>query len=152
MKKILFITDAKGGPGKTLIAHHCLRALTRLHYPPIFGERTPQRFPRLKAKRRSRSPPTRFVIENRVAGEIDPKMLSKIAAGATVACLMNQVMDEQAALILQAGGLASIAKLDAKALHAKFGIAQGSRIRRDLTRVRLDVMHSVRLVAEWLVA
>lgn len=92
----------------------------------------------------------RFVIENRVEGEVDPKMLQKIAAGATVACLMNQVMDEQAALILQAGGLASIAKLDAKALHAKFGIARGSRIRRDLTRVRLDVMQSVRLVAEWL--
>jgi hypothetical protein len=94
----------------------------------------------------------RFVIENRVEGEVDPKMLEKIAAGATVACLMNQVMDEQASLILQAGGLASIAKLDAKALHAKFGIARGSRIRRDLTRVRLDVMNSVRLVAEWLVA
>jgi hypothetical protein len=94
----------------------------------------------------------RFVIENRVEGEVDPKMLQKIAAGATVACLMHHVMDEQAALILQAGGLSSIAKLDAKALHAKFGIARGSRIRRDLTRVRLDVMHSVRLVAEWLVA
>jgi MinD-like ATPase involved in chromosome partitioning or flagellar assembly len=95
---------------------------------------------------------TRFVIENRVEGEVDPKLLQKIAAGATVACLMHQVMDEQAALVLQAGGLASIAKLDAKALHAKFGIARGSRIRRDLTRVRLEVMHSVRLVAEWLVA
>ena len=95
---------------------------------------------------------TRFVIENRVEGEIDPKMLMKIATGATVTCLMNQVMDEQAALILQAGGLASVAKLDDKALHTKFGIARGSRIRRDLTRVRLDVMQSVRLVAEWLVA
>ena len=95
---------------------------------------------------------TRFVIENRVAGEIDPKVLSKIATGATVACLMNQVLDDQAAAILQAGGLASIPKLDAKALHAKFGIAQGSRIRRDLTRARLDVMQSVRLAAEWLVA
>jgi hypothetical protein len=95
---------------------------------------------------------TRFVIENRVEGEIDPKMLQKISAGATVTCLTNQVMDEQAALILQAGGLASIAKLDDKALYTKFGIARGSRIRRDLTRVRLDVMLSVRLVAEWLVA
>ncbi|MEY9589791.1 hypothetical protein ABIA06_002082 [Bradyrhizobium yuanmingense] len=95
---------------------------------------------------------TRFVIENRVAGEVDPKVLSKIAAGATVTCLMNQVLDEQAAAILQAGGLASIPKIDAKALHAKFGIAHGSRIRRDLTRARLDVMQSVRLPAEWLVA
>jgi hypothetical protein len=94
----------------------------------------------------------RFVIENRVEGEIDPIMLQKISAGATVTCLTNQVMDEQAALILQAGGLASIAKLDDKALHKKFGIARGSRIRRDLTRVRLDVMQSVHMVAEWLVA
>jgi hypothetical protein len=54
MKKVLFITDAKGGPGKTLIAHHCRQALARLHYPPIFGERTPQRFPRPKVKRPSR--------------------------------------------------------------------------------------------------
>jgi hypothetical protein len=90
----------------------------------------------------------RFVIENRVQGEIDPKMLLKIASGTTVSCLMNQVMDEKAASILQAGGLASIAKLDAKALHTKFGIAQGGRIRRDLTRVRLEVMQSVRLAAE----
>lgn len=61
-------------------------------------------------------------------------------------------MDENAAAILQAGGLASIAKLDAKALNEKFGIAQGSRIRRDLTRIRLEVMQAVRLTAEWLVA
>jgi hypothetical protein len=94
---------------------------------------------------------TRFVIENRVEGEIDPKMLQTISAGATVTCLTNQFMDEQAALILQAGGLASITRLDAKALHKKFGIARGSRIRRDLTRIRLDVMQSVRPMAEWLV-
>ena len=85
----------------------------------------------------------RFVIENRVRGEVDPKLLQKVASGATVTCLLNQVMDKEAASILQAGGLASIAKLDAKALQAKFGVAQGSRIRRDLTRVRLEVMHAV---------
>lgn len=48
--------------------------------------------------------------------------------------------------------MASIAKLDANALNEKFGIAQGSRIRRDLTRIRLEVMQAVRLPAEWLVA
>jgi hypothetical protein len=93
----------------------------------------------------------RFVVENRVQGEVDPKLLLKIASGATVTCLMNQVMDEKAAAILQAGGLASIAKLDATALNDKFGVAQGSRIRRDLTRVRLEVMQAVRPAAEWLV-
>jgi MinD-like ATPase involved in chromosome partitioning or flagellar assembly len=94
----------------------------------------------------------RFLIENRIHGDIDPKTLSKLASAATVTCLMNQVMDEKAAAILQAGGLASIARLDANALNAKFGIAQGSRIRRDLTRTRLEVMQAVRLAAEWLVA
>jgi MinD-like ATPase involved in chromosome partitioning or flagellar assembly len=94
----------------------------------------------------------RFVIENRVQGEVDPKLLMKIASGATVSCLLNQVMDEKAAAILQAGGLASIAKLDAKALNDRFGVAQGSRIRRDLTRVRLEVMQAVRPAAEWLIA
>jgi hypothetical protein len=54
MKKVLFITDAKGGPGKTLIAYDCRQALDGPHYPPIFGERTPQRFPRPKLKRLSR--------------------------------------------------------------------------------------------------
>jgi hypothetical protein len=54
MKKVLFITDARGGPSKTLITHHCRQALARLHYPPIFGERTPQRFLRPKVKRPSR--------------------------------------------------------------------------------------------------
>ena len=50
MKNVLFITDAKSGPGKTLTARHCHRALARLRYPPIFGERTQRRFPRPKAK------------------------------------------------------------------------------------------------------
>lgn len=94
----------------------------------------------------------RFLIDNRVHGDIDPKILLKIASGARVTCLMKQVMDENAAAILQAGGLASIAKLDAKALNEKFGIAQGSRIRRDLTRIRLEVMQAVRLAGEWMVA
>jgi len=54
MKKELIIEDGKGGPGKTLIAHHCRQALDPLHHPSIFGERTPQRFPRPKVKRLSR--------------------------------------------------------------------------------------------------
>jgi hypothetical protein len=94
----------------------------------------------------------RFLVENRFHGPVDPKILLKLGSDATVTCLMNQVMDDKAAAILQAGGLASIAKLDANALNAKFGIAQGSRIRRDLTRTRLEVMQSVRLAGEWLVA
>jgi hypothetical protein len=94
----------------------------------------------------------RFLVDNRFHGEIDSKILVKIASGARVTCLLKQVMDENAAAILQAGGLASIAKLDAKVLNEKFGITRGSRMRRDLTRIRLEVMQAVRLAAEWLVA
>lgn len=94
----------------------------------------------------------RFLVDNRFHGEIDSKILLKIAAGARVTCLLKQVMDEDAAAILQAGGLASITKLDAKSLNEKFGIARGSRMRRDLTRTRLQVMQAVRLAAEWMVA
>ena len=67
------------------------------------------------------------------------------------ACWIRRLIAE-AAEILQAGGLASIPRLDAATLNKKYGIALGSRIRRDLTRVRLDVMRAVRLAAEWMVA
>ena len=54
MKKVLFITDAKGGLGKTLIAHHRQQALAYLHYPAIFRERTQYRSQQPMAKRPSR--------------------------------------------------------------------------------------------------
>ncbi|MEY9589790.1 hypothetical protein ABIA06_002081 [Bradyrhizobium yuanmingense] len=51
MKKMLFITGAKGGPGKTLVSHHCRQAPTRWHHPPAFGASRPQRLLRPKVKR-----------------------------------------------------------------------------------------------------
>jgi hypothetical protein len=54
MNKVLFITDAKGGLGKTLIAHHCQQALACSHYPAIFRERTQYRLQQPMAKRPSR--------------------------------------------------------------------------------------------------
>jgi hypothetical protein len=94
----------------------------------------------------------RFMIDNRFRGAVDAKTLVRIAQGAVVTCLLDQALDAKAAEILQAGGLASIPRLDAATLNKKYGIALGSRIRRDLTRVRLDVMRAVRPAAEWLVA
>ncbi len=61
MKKILIITNAKGGPGKTLFAHCYRLTLASLRYPPLFSERTPQRLPRLKSKR-----PLRFKNPTRI--------------------------------------------------------------------------------------
>jgi hypothetical protein len=54
MKKVLFITDAKCGPGNTLTGRHCPQALACLHYPAIFRERTQYRLPQPKAKRPTR--------------------------------------------------------------------------------------------------
>jgi hypothetical protein len=53
MKKMLFITNAKGGTGKTHIAHLCQLTKTSLRYQLLFGERTPHPLPRSKAKRPS---------------------------------------------------------------------------------------------------
>src|SRR5487761_1979832 len=94
----------------------------------------------------------RFMVDNRFRGAVDAKTLVRIAQGAFVTCLLDQALDAEAAEILQAGGLASIPRLDAATLNRKFGIALGSRIRRDLARVRLDVMRAVRPAAEWLLA
>jgi hypothetical protein len=65
MKKVLFITDGKGGAGKTLIAHHGRPDLKRLRYPRIFCERTLQRIPRPKAKRPSRIKHSTVIFRHR---------------------------------------------------------------------------------------
>ncbi|MFC5420904.1 hypothetical protein ACFPOB_15200 [Bosea eneae] len=93
----------------------------------------------------------RFLIENRVRGEVDGKALGKIADGAALTMLAEHVMEEQAVALYQAGGLASIPRLDAGKLNERHGLALGSRIRRDLTRFRLEAMEAVKPAAEWLV-
>lgn len=93
----------------------------------------------------------RFVVENRLRGEVEAKTLAKIGTGATVTALAEQVMEEKAVEILQAGGLASIPQLDSAKLTERHGLALGSRIRRDLTRFRAEAMQAVKPAAEWLV-
>lgn len=94
---------------------------------------------------------SRFVIENRLRGEVDAKALAKFGTGATVTMLAEQVMEEKAVEILQAGGLASIPQLDAAKLNERHGLALSARIRRDLTRFRAEAMMAVKPAAEWLV-
>lgn len=93
----------------------------------------------------------RFLVENRLRGEVDAKPLAKIADGAIVTHFAEQVMEEKAAELLQAGGLASIPRLDAAKLNERHGLALGARIRRDLTRIRLEAMQAVEPAATWLV-
>ena len=67
----------------------------------------------------------RFMIDNRFRGAVDAKTLVRIAQGAVVTCLLDQALDAEAAEILQAGGLASIPRLDAATLNKRYGIALG---------------------------
>jgi hypothetical protein len=94
----------------------------------------------------------RFLVENRLRGAIDAKAVARIADGATMTRLEEHVMEERAVELLQAGGLASIPKLDAAKLNARHGVARGGRVRRDLTRFRLEAMRAVEPAANWLVA
>lgn len=93
----------------------------------------------------------RFLVENRLHGAIESKTLTRIADGAIVTHLAEQVMEEKAVELLQAGGLASIPKLDAGKLSARHGLALAARLRRDLTRFRLEAMQAVEPAASWLV-
>ena len=93
----------------------------------------------------------RFLIENRLHGEVDAKAITKIADGANVTMLAEHVMEEQAVAVLQAGGLASIPKLDIAKLIDRHGLALGSRVHGDLKRLRADAMVAVLPAAEWLV-
>lgn len=93
----------------------------------------------------------RFMVENRLHGEVDAKALAKVADGATLTSFALQVMEEKAVDFLQGGGLASIPQLDAAKLNKVHGLALGSRIRRDLTRFRLEAMQAIEPAAHWLV-
>ncbi len=94
----------------------------------------------------------RFVIENRLHGEIDPALLAKIADNSPITTFSEHVMELEAVDILQSGGLVSIPDIDPAKLYADFGIALSTRILGDLNKFRDDAMNSVRPAAEWLVS
>jgi hypothetical protein len=93
----------------------------------------------------------RFLVENRLRGEVEPKQLARMADKAVVTVLPEQNMEPEAVELLGAGGLASVPQLDAGKLNARHGLALGARIRRDLTRFRLEAMQAVEPAATWLV-
>lgn len=93
----------------------------------------------------------RFVVENRLRGPVDPKVLARLADKAVVTNLDEHIMEPEAVELLGAGGLAPIPQLDPLKLNARHGLSLGARIRRDLTRFRLDAMRAVEPAATWLV-
>lgn len=92
-----------------------------------------------------------FLVENELRGRIDAASHKAFAKSATVSTLTEHVVEDEANAILQGGGLAIIPNLDPAALTKEHGLGLGSRIRRDLERLRADVMTAVRPAAEWLV-
>lgn len=94
---------------------------------------------------------TRFLIENRLHGNVDPSSLKKVTDGAIVTSFEQQTLEDGADQYLQAGGLSMIAKLDPEKLREKHGLGSALRIRKDLERFRLEAMQAVRPAAEWLV-
>ncbi|KPF67275.1 hypothetical protein IP69_13825 [Bosea sp. AAP35] len=93
----------------------------------------------------------RFLVENRLHGEVEAKSIAKIADGATVTTLDSHAMEDQAVAVLQAGGLATIPELDIAKLIDRHGLALGSRVHGDLKRLRANAMVAVLPAAEWLV-
>ncbi len=93
----------------------------------------------------------RFLVENRLRGEVDGKTIAGIADGAVVTTLAEQVMEDAAVTILQAGGFVTVPKLDPAKLIEKHGVGPGTRIRRDLTKFRLEAMEAVKPAAAWLI-
>jgi hypothetical protein len=93
----------------------------------------------------------RYLIENRIRGEVDDGQVTRIADGAEVKVLSEQVLEEKAVEIFQAGGFAIIPKLDPAKLSERHGIPLAGRIRRDLAGFRLAAMQAVEPAAKWLV-
>jgi len=62
-----------------------------------------------------------------------------------------KAMEPGADEYLQAGGLATIPKLDEVKLREKHLIGSSGRIIEDLTELRNDAMNAVRPAAEWLI-
>lgn len=94
---------------------------------------------------------SRFLVANQFQGELGEEQLGRLAEGAKVKSLAEQAMEKDAVELLQAGGLASISRLDPAKLNERHGIAKSARIRRDLTRFRAEAMEAVSPAAEWLV-
>lgn len=92
-----------------------------------------------------------WVVENRMRGAVEPEVLEKVAGRAPILSLDELALDDEAAALLQGGGLASIPRLDIEKLKEKYGVARAVRIRRDLTHFRLMTMKAMEPIAHWAV-
>lgn len=92
----------------------------------------------------------RFVVENKIRGNVDPAMLKRVADGAQITTLPKLEFEPRSLNILQATGLYAIPNLKTSDFQKQHGFNEARRMISDLKGFRLAVMESVRPAATWL--
>ena len=93
-----------------------------------------------------------FLIENLLHGAAIPNLSAQLTEDITMTSFQDYTaMEPGADEYLQAGGLATIPKLDEVKLREIHLIGSSGRIIEDLTELRNDAMNAVRPAAEWLI-
>ncbi|KQT09262.1 MULTISPECIES: hypothetical protein [unclassified Bradyrhizobium] len=92
----------------------------------------------------------RFVVENKLRGDVDPAMLKRVADGALVTVLPKFEFEPRTLGFLQATGLCAIPQLKTSDFQKEYGFSEARRMVSDLKAFRLAVMEAVRPAAVWL--
>jgi hypothetical protein len=92
----------------------------------------------------------RFVVENKLRGDVDPAMLKRVADGAQATVLPKFGFEPRTLGFLQAMGLYAIPQLKASDFQKEYGFNEARRMVSDLKAFRLAVMEAVRPAATWL--
>lgn len=92
----------------------------------------------------------RFVVENKLRGDIDPTMLKKVAGDAEITMLAKWEFEPRTVSFLQATGLVAIPGLKTSDFQKEYGFNEARRMVSDLKGFRLAVMEAVRPAAVWL--
>lgn len=92
----------------------------------------------------------RFVVENKIRGNVDPAMLKRVADGAQNTTLPKWEFEPRSLSILQATGLYAIPNLKTSDFQKEHGFNEARRMINDLKGFRLAVMEAVRPAATWL--
>jgi hypothetical protein len=92
----------------------------------------------------------RFMVENKLRGDVDPAMLKRVADGAQVTVLPKFEFEPRTLGFLQATGLCAIPQLKTSDFQKEYGFNEARRMVSDLKAFRLAVMEAVRPAAVWL--
>jgi hypothetical protein len=92
----------------------------------------------------------RFVVENKLRGNVDTAMLKKVADDAEITALAKWEFEPRTVGFLQATGLYAIPGLKTSDFQKECGFSEARRMVSDLKGFRLAVMEAVRPAAVWL--